>query len=415
MRVFENRWWMVVASTLAMIVGAGPITVFAAGVFLKPVAQELGFGRGEISTAIGLSSVIIALAIPFYGRLLDRKGIRPVLLTSIVLFALANAALALLQSSTPMLFGLFALLGLTGVGQGPTAYSKILSAWFDRRRGLALGIALAGVGAGTALMPQLANLLLGHFGWRVGYVGLGVAVMVLAFIPVALLVREPAEAQRAGAMATEHLPGVAFREAVRSPRYWALTVAFFFAATAINGSLIQVVPLLTDRGMSISAAVAAVSASGLALICGRVFSGYCSDKLFAPYIAIFFLACPMVGIAVLGTGAGNPVLGTILLGAGIGAEIDLMSFIVSRYFGVRFFGTLHGFMFAFAAFGNFVGSSLLGWSFQLLHSYGPAFVLLEMLLAIAIAVFASLGPYTYPARDSAPDAGGDDLRAVRAP
>jgi len=375
----------------------------------------LGFGRGEISTAIGLSSVVIALSIPLYGRLLDRKGIRPVLLPSIVLFALANASLALLQPSTPMLFGLFALLGLTGVGQGPTAYSKILSAWFDRERGLALGIALAGVGAGTALMPQLANLLLGEFGWRIGYVGLGVAVFVLAFIPVAVFVREPSEARRAGTASTEQLPGIAFREAVRSLRYWALTVAFFLAATVINGSLIHVVPLLTDRGLPISAAVAAVSAAGLALICGRVFSGYCADKLFAPYIAIFFLLCPMFGIAILGTGAGSPVLGTILLGAGIGAEIDLMSFIVSRYFGVRYFGTLHGFMFAFAAFGNFVGSSTLGWSFQVLHSYGPAFVLFEMLLAVAIAIFATLGPYTYPARESAPAAGGDDLRAARAP
>ena len=121
----------------------------------------------------------------------------------------------------------------------------------------------------------------------------------------------------------------------------------------------------------------------------------------------------MAGIAILGTGTGSPVLGTILLGAGIGAEIDLMSFIISRYFGIRYFGTLHGFMFAFAAFGNFVGSAILGWSFQLLGSYGPAFILFEVLLATAIAIFATLGPYVYPAPHT--ETMRRDLRPAAAP
>jgi MFS family permease len=401
-RVFANRWWIVFASCLALMVGAGPITVFAAGVFLKPVAQDLGFGRGEISTAIGLASVFVALSIPFYGRLLDIRSTRTVLLCAIVAFAFANAALSLLQSSTIMLFALYSLVGLTGTGQGPTAYSKVVSAWFDRQRGLALGVTLAGVGAGTALMPQVASFLLGHFGWRMGFVGLGVTILVVAFIPVALIVPNTPLSTAVAASGQPSFPGMEFSQAVRSVRYWLLTYAFFIGATAINGSLIHVVPLLTDRGIPISAAVAALSLSGIALICARVFSGWCADKLYAPYIAIFFLLCPMAGIAILGSGTGSPVLGTVLLGAGIGAEIDLMSFIISRYFGIRYFGTLHGFMFAFAAFGNFVGSSILGWSFQLLGGYGPAFVLFEALLVSAIAIFATLGPYVYPAPHAEP-------------
>lgn len=393
----RNRWWIVAASTLAMIVGSGPIAVFAAGVFLKPVAADLGFGRGEVSTAIGLASVCIALATPFYGRLFDLKGVRPILLSSIVLFALANAALALLRASDAMLFVMFAILGLTATAQGPTAYSKVLSARFDRKRGLALGITLAGVGVGTALMPQLANLLVGNLGWRAGYVGLGIAVFVLAFVPVALFVPN-LPPQRPGAAAREEhsFPGMTLGEAVRSWKYWALTAAFFFGATVINGSLIHVVPLLTDRGISVGAAVAALSASGLALIGARIFSGWCSDRIYAPYIAIFFLLCPMAGIAVLAGSWGPPVVGTILLGAGIGAEIDLMSFMIGRYFGIRYFGSLHGLMFGFAAFGNFVGAGALGWSFEVLHSYRPAFLLFEILLAAAVAIFARLGPYAYP-------------------
>ena len=81
----------VAASTPGLIVGQGSINVFAAGVFLKPVAQELGFGRGDISTAIGLSSIVTALMVPFFGRLVDVFGVRPMLLWSITLFALATA------------------------------------------------------------------------------------------------------------------------------------------------------------------------------------------------------------------------------------------------------------------------------------------------------------------------------------
>ena len=144
-------------------------------------------------------------------------------------------------------------------------------------------------------------------------------------------------------------------------------------------------------------AIGALSAAGLALIGGRVIAGYCIDKIFAPYIAVLFLLTPMVAIAVLATGPANPVVGTVLLGLGIGAEIDLMSFIISRYFGIRFFGALHGFMFAPVLLGNAVGASILGWCFQLMHSYTSGFSVFEVLLAIACVLIMTLGRYRYPA------------------
>ena len=393
-----NRWWIVVAAILSLIVGQGSINVFAAGVFLKPVAQELGFGRGAISTAIGFSSLVTALALPFFGRLVDRYGVRPMLLSSITLFALATAALALLTPSTTALILLFAISGIMGVGLTPTPFSKVITAWFDRQRGLALGLALAGVGLGTIIIPQVSNALVGRFGWRIGYVGLGIAIFVLAFLPVALFVREPAP-RCADRHAEAAAHGISFSEAIRNRRYWATALVFFLAATTINGSIIHVVPLLTDRGIAPGVAAAALSAAGLALIGGRIIAGYCLDKIFAPYIAVFFLLCPMVGIAILASGiAGSwPIVGTILLGMGIGAEIDLLSFVVSRYFGIRFFGTLHGFGFALALIGNAAGASVLGWFFQLAHSYTPGFVVFEILLAIACVLMMTLGPYRYPA------------------
>jgi MFS family permease len=400
--MFKNKWWIVVASTLALIVGSGPINLFAAGVFIKPIAKEFGFGRGQISTAIGLANLVMAICMPFLGRLYDRRGIRAVLLPTIVLYSLATAAFATLQPSYAMLLTLYAVQGFFGTVQGPTAYSKIISAHFDTQRGLALGIALAGTGLGTVLIPQFATFLLRNFGWRAGYLGLAVAIMVLAFLPVLVILRDTgsADAAKLASAAAALLPGDTFSEAVRTWRYWALLITFFFATIAVNGSIVHIIPLLTDRGMSLTAAVAALSASGMALIGGRLLAGYLMDKLYAPYIGMFFLLMPMAGLAILISGAGGaaPVLGTICLGLGVGAEIDLMSYIITVYFGVKSFGSLHGLMFAFALLANAIGASILGWTFQLKHTYTPAFLGYEVLLLIGIILFSRLGAYRYPPR-----------------
>jgi MFS family permease len=392
-----SRWLAVLASALALIASQGPISVFAAGVFMKPLGEELGLGRGEISTAISVCNIMIAAAAPVFGALLDHYGVRRPLLASIALYGLFTGAMSLLQPSFGALLLLSGLAGFAGIGQNPTGYAKVLASLFDRRRGLAMGIALAGVGFGTALMPIVSNALIANFGWREAYVGLALLVLILAFMPVALLLPEPARERHAG---EEVLPGMDLSEAIRSRKYWALAFAFFFSATGINGALVHVVPVLTDRGIPTAIAVSTMSGAGLALIVGRIMAGYVMDRVFAPYVAVFFFSGPILGLAILGWNVegASPVVGTILLGLGLGAEADLMSFLITRYFGIRSFGVLHGFMFSFFVLGNAAGAAALGWSFQLLKSYEPGFAAFEALLLIACALLLTLGPYSYPPR-----------------
>lgn len=409
-RLFRNRWWTVVASVLGLIVGQGSINVFAFSEFIKPVSGALDIGRGQFSSAAGLTSILSAVASPFFGRLLDKRGIRVVLLPSIVLFALATAALAFLQRSPVYLYGLFCVAGLLSVGQTPAAYSKAVAGWFDKRRGLALGIALAGVGLGTALVPQLAAFLIHNLGWRLAYVGLGASIFLLGFIPVALFLREP-PVQAVTVQSGKH--GLSTAEALKkSWRFWALCVAFFFGATAVNGTLTHIVALLTDRGFSVFAATTALSFSGLAIIGGRILSGYCLDKIFGPAVAFVFFLFPLLGILLLYSGAGGfiPIVATVLCGLGIGAEFDMMSFFVSRYFGLRSFGLLYGVMFGFSQLGNAAGSNAMGWSYQLLHSYAPAQLAFIVALAITCVLFLPLGPYPFPAVKGEEPHDADDAR-----
>jgi MFS family permease len=410
----SKRWSIVAASSLALVASQGPINVFATGIFIKPISQELGFGRGDIATAIGISSVMTAVASPFFGRLIDRYGVRTPLAVSIILFALATAAMSLLPGSVFGLYAMFALTGLFAIGQTPGSYSKVVSAWFDRQRGFALGIVLAGVGMGTIVLPMICKTLIGTFGWREAYLGLAGLIILLALLPVLIFIREPTRAPAGGLSPGVTLPGVSMTEAARDRRFWYMIVSFFLAVVAINGSLVHVVPMLTDRGMSLSDAVGIISSSGFALIVGRLLAGWIIDRVFAPYVAIFFLVCPMAGLLILALQPVevSPLVGVLLLGLGIGGETDLLSYMVSRYFGLAKFGTIYGWIFTAALAGNAVGSSILGWAFQLTHSYSTTLIAYSLLLAVATALTLVLGPYRYPPADRHDIAGELELRTA---
>jgi len=404
---FGNRWWVVVATVCGLIVGGGAINVFAFSVFLKPITAELGVGRAVFSSALTLHAALAALSCPLIGWLVDRWGARRVMIPGLIVYALATACYALIQASPfAITFLIFAVTGVVGGVGTPIPYAAVITQWFDRQRGLALGIGIAGVGLGVALVPQLAAALIATFGWRIAYLGLAIAVLVIAFLPVAIFLREPPQAARtADGAPSVPAPGVAAGEAFRSGLFWALAIAFFLDVIAINGTLTHIVALLTDRGIAVQTATATMSGVGIALILGRILSGWCLDRMWGPYVAVAFFVLPMIGIALLASGVAGfvPFVGAIALGLGIGAEVDLMAFFASRYFGARNYAKVYGTMFGIFAFGVGVGPALSGASFDLFRSYAPIFVVYEVLLAVSCAIFLQLGPYPYPARERLPD------------
>ena len=151
---FGNRWWIVFGATLSMLVAQGQVILYTLGLFIKPLNQEFGWDRASISAAGGVAAIFSAITIPFVGSLIDRWGVRAVLLPIVVLCASSVALIALTPNSVVVLMLLFAITGVLGSGQGPLGYAKCVSAWFDDRRGLALGITMSGIGLGAALIPQ---------------------------------------------------------------------------------------------------------------------------------------------------------------------------------------------------------------------------------------------------------------------
>ncbi len=399
MGVFTSRWWIVAACACGLLVGAGAILIFTFGVFLKPVTEDLGISRGDLSGGLGISAWFVALSCPIVGWLIDRFGTRRVMIPGILLFAVAVASFGLMQPK-PLFFiyAIFCIAGFISGVQTPIPYAAVITLWFDSHRGVALGLATAGVGLGVALIPQLAAFLISHFGWRHAYFGLGLAVVLLAWIPVVIFMRPPPWTSRSGrAGATLELPGVEAAVALRSRNFWLLSIAFFLGVLAINGTIVHIVPLLTDRGIALQLATTALSVAGLAIIVGRIICGWCLDRFWGPYVAICFFVLPMAGIALLISELPYPVLliGAALCGAGIGAEIDQMAFFIGRYFGLRAYGKIYGLMFMLFNIGTGLGPALSGRAFDRFHSYSQILIGYEIVLAVTCVLLLGLGEYTF--------------------
>ncbi len=404
---FTNPWWVVVGAVIGLFVCNGPVLGFTFGVFLKPIMAETGWQRGTTSFALSIGGTLGAIAVPVLGHMMDRWGIRRVALPGLAVYTIFMCLLGFAPAVLWIFTLMFALAEMTSAIQTPLGYAKAVSAWFDRRRGLALGIAMSGVGLGGFVMPQLAQLLIERIGWRGAYVSLGLITFVIAFPAVALWIREPlpGEGERRNTGASLALPGLSLREAVRTPRFWIMGAAFFLVAIAINGTVGHVVPLLTDHGLSAERAAAIMGVFGLATMSGRLLAGYLVDRIFAPYVAGVFFLAPIAGFVFLASATGAlPVVGVILMGLGLGTEIDLIAFLVTRYLGQRAFGQIYGCFFMIFGLGSACGRFTGGLVYDLAGSYNPALVGAAITLVLAVVLVNRIGPYVYPAqREIAPD------------
>jgi len=397
--VFGNKWWMVAAALVGLTLNSGVVQSFAFALFIKPISEDLNISRSTLLSAPVFGSILTFVITPLFGKAIDRYGLRVVHMLSIVGFGIATGCLAFLQTPYVVLVLLFAFQHAFSPGQSPIAYTKAIAAWFDKDRGLALGIAIAGVGLGVAIIPPYDNYLIVHYGWRVAFLGMSAAIFVMALIPVFLFEREPPILpERLRAKNDTSVPGYSWREAVvQDWRFWAMTVTFFLAPIAINGTITQVVALLTDRGIPLGQAVAALSASGIALTIGRIISGYCLDRVHGPIVATVFFVAAGLGIAILAAGY-SPLAGAVLCGLGIGAEVDIMAFLVSRYFGLRCFGAIYATMFCMFSMGVGLGPYFLGLSHDKFGSYVPMMMVNLGLIVVMCVLLLGLGPYRFMAR-----------------
>ena len=386
-----NRWWIPFGSAVALVVGNGPVTLLSFGVFIRPIEADVGWGRGHLSATVALAAFFSALCVPIAGALMDRRGVKRVLLPVICIYALNVAAIGL-ANSFPLFLALTALSGITGAAQGPIGYQKIIARFFDKHNGLATGIAMSGVGIGTALMPQYAQFLIAHLGWRQAYFGMAAAEAIIALPAVLLCLREPGEpgARRSGAALD--LPGLTVPEVLRSRTFWLTVLVVLIVSMAVNGSVVHTVPFLLDRGYTPVRAASMMGAVGLSTIVGRLLTGYLLDRIFAPYVACAVFLIAAIGLGLMANDVA-PTFGAVALGFATGTEVNVIGYMVSRYFGLKRFGQIYGYLFAALTIGSGVGPLAMGAVYSAAHSYAKAFLGFELALVIASILILFVGRY----------------------
>ena len=371
----QSGWRVVAAAYFGVMVGFGSLLVFSFSTFLKPLSGAFGWSRESISASFGFAALTLAVCSPVLGRLLDRYGPRRVILPCMAAFGLSFASLGFLTPSLFHLYAVFVFLGAVGNGTTQMGYSRAVSTWFVKRRGLALAWVMAGSATGQVAFPPLAQALIDGYGWRAAYLVLGGMVLLFGLPLTALFVRENATA-RSTAESTRD--GFTVAQGIESGTFWILLATLFLGSISVNGAITHLSPLLTDRGVPAQHAALVASGLGLASFLGRLITGVLLDRFFGPHVGLCLLGATAVGILVLSS-AGSvrlAFLAAVLIGLGLGAEAALTPYLLTRYFGLRSFSTLYGFTWTAYAIAGAIGPLLMGMAFDVTGSYTLLLVVL---------------------------------------
>lgn len=400
-KVFFPGWRMVLLSGIGLSLSIGPMMVLTFGVYAKQLGASFLSNRASISMSVTLLNIAVAVGSPIAGRLIDRFGARIVIVLSMTGLSICLFGLSVVEPPLWHLWALFALAGLFGAGSHPVAFCRVIANWFDHRRGLALGLTSAGIGVGGLLLPVLSQILIEKAGWRHGYLILGGMCLFIATPLILFFLKDKPEDMD---LVTDGFPdsnrpvkppAISIGEALRTRTFWMLCFVFLCVAVCGIGLITHLPLMLTDRGITGRRAAMAASLFGAFTSLGRLGNGYLIDKFFAPYVAAVSILGAAIGLAILWSGVGGSFvfIGVALMGFAVGAEGDIMPYLLSRYFGKANMGTLFGIGFSAFTIGAAIGPYFLGKLFDITGSYRIPLAYATVLMLIAMIITLLLKNY----------------------
>ena len=402
-----TAWRTVIASAFGLAFGPSVMIVLAFGAFVAPLEAEFGWGVAAITLGGSVISVMIMLVTPLQGFLVDRLGARRLVLWSIPAFSLSLMAMALLPDNIVVFYLAGVIIPICGLGVWPVSYLRATAGWFDRRLGLALGLANAGIGVGSVVVPLTTAVLIAAFGWRTAFLGLG--VVALLALPIAFAFLTEATSKRHSDVGTREAPdGDTLSSAASGRTFWIVAAAVFLLGAVSASIIFHQVRLLIDAGIPRETATFIPVAMGVALIAARVGTGWLLDRVSVRAVMVIALTGGGVATLIYASQPGLPlaIVAAVLAGLLIGAEFDVLSYLVPRYFGRRSFGRLYGALFAVFQLGSAITAAAVGLSRGALGSYTPAMLGLCGVCLVSALLFSVLGPYRHGVatpRETVPD------------
>ncbi len=362
------------------------------------MTEEFGWSRGQFFLGFTIMQLMGLITAPTIGSIVDRIGPRKVGIAGLIGHAAMYVALSLNTGSVTLFYLTFAGLAICAAGTLPVTWTTVINGWFHENRGLAIGLTMAGIGLAAVLAPPYVQYLIAAFGWRTAYMGIGLTALAVSLPVVIVLFRMPQDDAAGGEArpTSARAWGVTRAEALRTYRFWALGVALLVITLTVIGIIPNFVPYLRDSGMTAEQAAEIAAIMGVAVIVGRLTAGFLVDRIWAPAVAAAFFAMPILAMLIMANITPTPpiaIAAAIFLGLAAGAELDLLAYLTSRYFGVTHYGAIFGGIYAFFTVGSGLAPLIYARTFDLLGTYRPMLLVAAVFLAVAIGLLLSLGRY----------------------
>ncbi|RJP66768.1 MAG: MFS transporter [Candidatus Abyssobacteria bacterium SURF_17] len=381
-RIFYG--WFVVLACFLVLFSLHGVIINTFGVFFKPVSESMGWSRATFSLALAIGAIAMAFGAPFVGKMLDSFGAAKTMLVGALL---CGIGMGLLGSATNLLqfYVLFAVVGLGLSASTSIPVSLLIANWFERRRGIAMGMAFTGTSLGGMIMNPVNTYLVQRFGWRHSYVILAVAITV-ATVPLILLIvkTRPSEmhllpdGEKPTTSGLKRLTGQNLQDAIRTSTFWFIAANMFLINFMANAVGVHGIPYLTDIGHSEMTAGITVGASMGFMTLGKLGFGFGADRWGArpSFVLSCLLTAVGIGILMAGSNLWMLALFVFIYGFPQGGPLALTPLIAAECHGLLNFGSIYGVMTLFSILGAAIGPVVVGKIYDVTHTYQGAFLLL---------------------------------------
>ena len=395
---WRAHWSVVLAAFSGM--GISTIATYTISLFIDPLEAEFGWTRAQIMSGQIIAATVGVLCAPLVGAAVDRFGPRRLGIAASIVVPICFAMLGLTNGNVWVWRGLWALFALSTILLQPAIWTAAVTSFFTKGRGLALACVLCGSGFSSIVMPPLTYAAIEAFGWRGGFATIGAFWFVIVFPLTTLFFTSARDKTRvAGEPAQDTQArnfGFVFRHIMLSPKFIQVTLAGLLIATVVVSIVISLVPIMESNGISRAAAAGIAGSLGFSAIAGRLTIGFLLDRVQARFLAAVMLCMPVIAITLLVQFPHSvpAAIGAVLIiGLALGAELDLLAYITSRYFDLRYFGTLFGTIGGFVTLAGGMGPVVLSMVYDATGSYVPALLAAIPISLAAALMFLLLGPY----------------------
>lgn len=369
------------------------IHIYGINPYIIPVTTEFGWSRAQFTGAFTFAILVQALLSVPVGILVDRFGSRRLGLAGIVMVCLAFILLGTATGSLTNWYLIWGLITLAALAVQATVWTSAVASRFTASRGLAFAVTLCGASIAQFAFPPLATKLIGAYGWKMAFLGHGLIWLAIVLPFVFFFFRGARDGANAAEIASPVLDGISFAEGLRSTVYIRLLLAslcFTFTIVALN---FQFMPILVGWGIEAQNAAWLASLIGLASIVGRLTTGWLIDHFSASHVGAVVFLLPIFAVLLLLFGQSYylaPALVAIMLGLTLGAEVDVIVYLTTRFFGLRNFGALYGGLLAALSIGTAIGPLIASVIYDKTGCYDQFFWLAIGLLLLSSASLFSL-------------------------